>query len=88
MLVRGIRSENEEEEDEEEDEGLMSSMKSEYSIKEANMTLRPGNNTFPTVSPRDKRRIKDDVCEYTLLILQFLCLLPLKLLPQTWFCMF
>lgn len=60
MLVRGIRSENEEEEDEEEDEGLMSSMKSEYSIKEANMTLRPGNNTFPTVSPRDKRRIKDD----------------------------
>ena len=65
MLVRATHSSDDNKENEEEEDSLMSSMRSEYSIKDANMTLKPGgaNMTFPTVSPRDKRRRKEeDVC--------------------------
>jgi len=56
MLVCGIRSPH----DALDDESLMSSIKSDYSLKEANMTLKPGNMTYPLISPRDKRRLKED----------------------------
>ena len=41
------------------EDSLMASITSQKSLKEANMTLRPGNTTFPSTSPRDKRRLKD-----------------------------
>lgn len=60
MLVCAIRTEAEDEEDEDETDSLASSMISRKSIQDANMTLKPGNMTFPTVSKRDKRRMKDE----------------------------
>ena len=64
MLVSAIRTEAEDDEDDETD-SLASSMMSRKSIEGANMTMKPGtgNMTFPTVSKRDKRRLKDEgVC--------------------------
>ena len=61
MLVRAVHvTENKSEDENEEEDYLTSSMKSNFSIKEANMTMRPGNMTFPTVTPRDKRRLKGE----------------------------
>jgi len=63
MLVSAVRAVKEnndgEEEEEEENDSLASSMVSRQSIQGANMTLKPGGMTFPMVSKRDKRRIKD-----------------------------
>lgn len=63
MLVSAVRAEKEEidgeEDGEEETDSLASSMISRQSIQDANMTLKPGGMTFPMVSKRDKRRIKD-----------------------------
>lgn len=40
------------------DDALSNSIRSMASIQGANDTLKIGNNTIPTISPRDKRRIK------------------------------
>lgn len=72
MLVSAVRTENENADDEEED-SLASSMISRNSIQEANMTLRPGNMTFPTVSKRDKRRLKGESDEVYFLMFYYCC---------------
>ena len=62
MLVSAVRKEEGMvEDDDEETDSLASSMISRRSIQEANMTLKPGNMTFPAaaVSKRDKRRLKE-----------------------------
>ena len=61
MLVSAVRKEDDDEgEGEDETDSLASSMVSRRSIQDANMTLKPGAMTFPTVSKRDKRRLKEE----------------------------
>lgn len=60
MLVSAVRTDDDNADDEEELDSLAASMISRNSIQEANMTMRPGSMTFPTVSKRDKRRLKDE----------------------------
>ena len=62
MLVSAVRKEDGVEDEDEETDSLASSMISRRSIQEANMTLKPGNLTFPAaaVSKRDKRRLKEE----------------------------
>ena len=72
MLVSAVRKEEGVDEDEDEEtDSLASSMMSRKSIQEANMTLKPGNMTFPAVSKRDKRRLKEgDEVSYLLCFFQ------------------
>lgn len=59
-LVQAVEKNADGSAESEEECGALQNSMSE-SLHEANKALKPGNFTFPGVSPRDKRRLKDDV---------------------------
>lgn len=67
-LVQAVEKKFDDSAESEEEGGALQNSMSE-SLHEANKTLKPGNFTFPGVSPRDKRRLKDDLVSTNMIVL-------------------